>query len=367
MGKKGAVIIPLAVCLLFTISCSVFAQDEIFTASDLTASLAISSNMDIVPLGNNWRIDKLRVEQTFFPKDAWNQDVLELDNNPEASINDSAINYVWEPPGTDSVGFAMDSMVKVTYGFMPVYRKISFPLLELPEDLQKYVIPQKNIDSEKREIIEKASELAKGESDLYVVVFNVAEWIQNNIEYSLDSLTAEASQKASWVLENKEVVCDELTSRFVAMLRSLGIPARYISGVAYTNWNSLNDFGPHAWAEVYFPGYGWIPFDITYGEFGFVDAGHIKLKESIDSNEASVNYRWEGWLIDLKTHRLDIDTEILQIDDSIEPSLSMMAGMVKNNVKFGSYNLLEVELSNPADYYLPVDVSVSKSQGLDIV
>ncbi|KHO45163.1 MAG: transglutaminase protein [archaeon GW2011_AR3] len=367
MGKKGAVIIPLAVCLLFTISCSVFAQDEIFTASDLTASLAISSNMDIVPLGNNWRIDKLRVEQTFFPKDAWNQDVLELDNNPEASINDSAINYVWEPPGTDSVGFAMDSMVKVTYGFMPVDRKISFPLLELPEDLQKYVIPQKNIDSEKREIIEKASELAKGESDLYVVVFNVAEWIQNNIEYSLDSLTAEASQKASWVLENKEGVCDELTSLFVAMLRSLGIPARYISGVAYTNWNSLNDFGPHAWAEVYFPGYGWIPFDITYGEFGFVDAGHIRLKESLDSNEPTVNYRWDGWLVDIQTHRLKIETEVASLGSRLNPDLILDVAPLKDRVKFGSYNLIEAEIYNPNSYYYPTEVIISRSSGLELV
>jgi len=54
------------------------------------------------------------------------------------------------------------------------------------------------------------------------------------------------------------------------MLRTLGIPARYVKG--YLPGQQLADgsfeveaSAAHAWAQVYFPGYGWIRFDPTPG------------------------------------------------------------------------------------------------------
>jgi hypothetical protein len=53
------------------------------------------------------------------------------------------------------------------------------------------------------------------------------------------------------------------------MLRTLGIPARYVNGFLPGEYNELGkDFivrarDAHSWVEVYFPGYGWIPFDPT--------------------------------------------------------------------------------------------------------
>ena len=79
-----------------------------------------------------------------------------------------------------------------------------------------------------------ASRIAHGEDDLYKVLFKLGIWIENNIVYNMSSLTADAAQKSSWVLENKYGVCDELTSLFISMARSLGIPARF-AGIVYTS------------------------------------------------------------------------------------------------------------------------------------
>jgi hypothetical protein len=53
------------------------------------------------------------------------------------------------------------------------------------------------------------------------------------------------------------------------MLRSVGIPARYINGFQTGEYNSIGDdfvvraSDAHSWVEVYFPKYGWLTFDPT--------------------------------------------------------------------------------------------------------
>ena len=56
------------------------------------------------------------------------------------------------------------------------------------------------------------------------------------------------------------------------MLRTVGVPARL--AVGYTTGDrvehkplfAVTDSHSHAWLEVYFPGYGWIPFEPTPGK-----------------------------------------------------------------------------------------------------
>jgi protein-glutamine gamma-glutamyltransferase len=53
------------------------------------------------------------------------------------------------------------------------------------------------------------------------------------------------------------------------MLRSLGIPARYVNGFQTGEYNDVGgdyivrESDAHSWVEVYFPGFGWITFDPT--------------------------------------------------------------------------------------------------------
>ncbi len=341
-----------------------FTTDDILSTQSMLAEINISSTIEFTKLSSDSRLDKVEIIQSFFPKFTPNQRILALQTSPKSEINTSVIKYEWNNPTFNEMPFSLYSKVKVENNFVPVNKKIKFPIINLDPDLTQYTLPQINIDSNNRDIIEKANELVSGEDDLYVAVFNIANYVEQNIKYSLDTSTSDVSQKASWVIKNKEGVCDELSSLFIAMVRSLGIPARYISGVAYTNWNDLNDFGPHAWAEVYFPGYGWVPFDVTYGEFGFIDSSHIKLKESLDSNEPSANYHWEGWMVELNTHRLNMDTKIISIDPKVESKIKLNVIPLKSSVGFGSYNLIEIEAINPTSYYVPAEISISRSTNM---
>ena len=76
---------------------------------------------------------------------------------------------------------------------------------------------------------------------------------------------------ADFLFGSKRGYCQHFAGSMAVMLRSLGIPARV--AVGYTggsydatskSWKVL-DRDAHAWVEVWFPGYGWLPFDPTPG------------------------------------------------------------------------------------------------------
>ena len=168
-------------------------------------------------------------------------------------------------------------------------------------------------------------------------------------------------------MDNKYGVCDELTSLFIAMVRSLGIPARYISGFAYTDWNNLNDFGSHAWAEVYFPEYGWVAFDLTYHEFGYTDVGHVKLMQSLDAGESSIKFNVLGRGIDIEADELLIDVKLNEKIGEIYPKIDLSLEVIEEEVDFGSYNLIKVDVENLEDYYISSTVYISNTTKIEVI
>jgi len=70
----------------------------------------------------------------------------------------------------------------------------------------------------------------------------------------------------------REGYCDYYATSMVMMLRSVGIPARAVSGYAEghydeeTGFYTITERDAHTWVEVYFPTYGWIEFEPTAGE-----------------------------------------------------------------------------------------------------
>jgi hypothetical protein len=65
--------------------------------------------------------------------------------------------------------------------------------------------------------------------------------------------------------------CGDFATAMVVLLRAAGVPSRFCTGYRYGEFDS--DSGKyvvlvsnrHAWAEVYFPGYGWVEFEATPG------------------------------------------------------------------------------------------------------
>ncbi|MFN3989136.1 MAG: transglutaminase domain-containing protein [Erythrobacter sp.] len=59
-------------------------------------------------------------------------------------------------------------------------------------------------------------------------------------------------------------VCQDHSHIFIGAARSLGIPARYVSGYLMMD-DRIDQEATHAWAEAHVDGLGWVGFDISNG------------------------------------------------------------------------------------------------------
>ena len=124
---------------------------------------------------------------------------------------------------------------------------------------------------------EQARQIAGEDRDAWSVARKLAEWTYKNLEWKL---VAEAS--AGDTLATREADCSEFSQLYVAMARSLGLPARMVSGLAYSG----DSFGGHAWVEVWVG--KWVELDPTWGT-EFVDATHIRNNSNTLTTSAALN------------------------------------------------------------------------------
>ncbi len=82
-------------------------------------------------------------------------------------------------------------------------------------------------------------------------------------------------------------VCQDFAHTMIAMLRHIGIPARYVSGYLYRGREDHDRSTPdatHAWVEALLPGVGWMGFDPTND----LAAGRRHIRTSVGRDYADV-------------------------------------------------------------------------------
>ncbi|HLC70452.1 MAG TPA: transglutaminase-like domain-containing protein [Candidatus Nanoarchaeia archaeon] len=343
------------------------AQDNLYQYDTLDIGLEVQSGFELVATGSGARAEEVTVNVLLVPMESYRQEILDIDHEGQAGNNN--ILFVWNNPAMGPHQFKYDAKIKTNNQRVEVRQKIPFPLA--PQDIagfEGYLQPTATIDSNHPQIIAKATELVEGEDDLFKAVFTLANWVDDNVDYDLTTLTAGTSQKASWVLENREGVCDEMTSLFVAMARSVGIPARFVSGISYTTSDLFSEpWQPHGWAEVYFPEVGWVDFDITFGEYGYIDVTHVKLRDGFDPQEAATRYEWLAHNVDLKTRELHINPQITDRGSIIPEELELEQEILAPEVDFGSYNVVKGIIKNTADYYAATTLRLAVPSEVEII
>lgn len=103
------------------------------------------------------------------------------------------------------------------------------------------------------------------------LVSDVKSYIQNAATYDMDfEIPDDVDDVVVYFLtESKEGICQHYAAAATMMYRSMGVPARYVTGylgIAETEgWTTVNGEYAHAWVEIYIDGTGWMPIEVTGG------------------------------------------------------------------------------------------------------
>ena len=144
----------------------------------------------------------------------------------------------------------------------------------------RYLALPETITNRTREL---ARQLAAGQSNAFDTALAVEEYVRSTIAYNEDIAPPPDNQDVvDYVLfESQEGYCEYYASAMAVLLRAEGIPSRVVGGYfpapydANEGGHLYREKNAHLWVEVFFPNYGWIPFEPTanreqldYGDLG---------------------------------------------------------------------------------------------------
>ena len=136
--------------------------------------------------------------------------------------------------------------------------------------------------------------LPNGVPDLWDATRTVGHHVYNTFTYTPAATTV--NTRPTEVVKLRQGVCQDFAHVMLGILRTHGIPARYVSGYFY-NVDRLPDEieASHAWVEAYLPGYGWKGFDPTHNRVP--DTRYVKLavgRDYADIRPLSGTFRGRG-------------------------------------------------------------------------
>ncbi|HEX6747462.1 MAG TPA: DUF3488 and transglutaminase-like domain-containing protein [Longimicrobium sp.] len=157
-----------------------------------------------------------------------------------------------------------------------------------------------------------ADSLAAGKTARIDQVRAIADWLHDEFSYTLDLPASESEASLEGFLFRRRAGhCEYFSTALAVLLRTRGIPARNVNGFLGGEWNQNGRYlavtgnDAHSWVEVWFDGWGWVPFDATPPDRGVVvgrgTAGSWlwPARMWVDGME----YRWYKWVMDYNMDR----------------------------------------------------------------
>jgi len=154
------------------------------------------------------------------------------------------------------------------------------PSVSLPvrtESMQPFLLSTPFIQSNDPRIRKVAKQIIGKEQNAKKTAELLHAWVYK----TLKKIPVVSMPNAVQILENKQGDCNEHTTLYTALARSIGLPARMSTGLVYQK----GSFYYHAWPEVYLG--KWVAIDPTLNQFP-ADATHIKFAEGDLSKQSAL-------------------------------------------------------------------------------
>lgn len=132
-------------------------------------------------------------------------------------------------------------------------------------------------------------------------------------EFTYDPHFSTLATPLSQVLEERRGVCQDFAHLAIGCLRSIGLPARYVSGYLETlpppgQPRLVGADASHAWLAVFIPGLGWIDLDPTNDLLP--DERHVTLAWGRDYADVAP---LKGVMIGGGSHALEVSVDVMPL------------------------------------------------------
>jgi len=187
--------------------------------------------------------------------------------------------------------------VIIEVNLSPLNSRVPFPIpsQQLSSEVRPFLNPEKNIPVNEEGIAAQAKRLVQNARTVPEAASAILNWIVDNFTYDAGPNTPQDGRS---VFFNKRGSCVGYTHLAIAMLRSVGIPARYVHGylppgydwgISKKYWGvQISGGGYHAWIEVYYPDVGWTFSDLLHSK-NFVDPFHVlRYTDGVNLNPRNI-------------------------------------------------------------------------------
>jgi transglutaminase-like putative cysteine protease len=143
-----------------------------------------------------------------------------------------------------------------------------------------------------RKLYERARTVAGTPRNPYAAVVALESWFRSGGDFRYDEQPPRSRglpPLVDFVVRTRAGYCQHFAGAMALMLRYLGIPAQVAVGFTAGRYESskqtwqVTDHDAHAWVEVWFRGYGWLPFDPTPGR-GRLGATYTTASAGFDAS-----------------------------------------------------------------------------------
>jgi transglutaminase-like putative cysteine protease len=139
-------------------------------------------------------------------------------------------------------------------------------------------------------------------------------------EFAYEPGTTSIATPLSVVMKTRSGVCQDFAHLEIAMLRSLGLPARYVSGYVRTEPapgrpRLTGADASHAWVSLHTPGFGYIDLDPTNGSIPSDE--HVTVAWGRDFGDVSP---LKGVILGGRAHTLAVSVDVAMAAPSVPPS-----------------------------------------------
>lgn len=245
--------------------------------------MAVFNIIHITKYQYNLPIKESINEIRLFPHNFENQDVLQfqllISQNPDMAIS---TDYHGNRVGNFNILESHTEMTIESRMLVRVNHSLKIPELdntkvqdlELEKDIYLLRLCYLEIIEKQNEIEAILKEIDCTDKSIIEIAHQCSQYIYSNFAYTKGITNIETT--VDEILGHRKGVCQDFAHVLLQLLRTAGIPSRYVSGYICPNESGLRGEGAtHAWVEIYSPKQGWLGIDPTNNIWTMDN--HVKL------------------------------------------------------------------------------------------